>query len=58
MTIGKTPKPSSCKQPPLAPSDSREAATVAWPIPGAYTAIVQGKGGQTGVGLIEVYSLQ
>jgi uncharacterized protein GlcG (DUF336 family) len=42
----------------LAPSDSREAATVAWLTPGAYTAIVQGKGGQTGVGLIEVYSLQ
>ncbi len=42
----------------LAPSDFREAATVAWLTPGAYTAIVQGKGGQTGVGLIEVYSLQ
>jgi uncharacterized protein GlcG (DUF336 family) len=42
----------------LTPSDFREAATVAWLTPDAYTAIVQGKGGQTGVGLIEVYSLQ
>jgi len=42
----------------LAPSDSREAATLAWLIPGAYTAIVRGNGAQTGIGLIEAYCLQ
>ncbi len=42
----------------LAPPDSREAATLAWLIPGAYTAIVRGNGAQTGIGLIEAYCLQ
>jgi len=41
----------------LAPSDYREAATVDWLPPGAYTAIVRGKYGATGVGLVEVYCL-
>jgi len=41
----------------LAPSNTREAATVAYLIPGDYTAIVRGNGGQTGVGLIEAYCL-
>ena len=41
----------------LAPSDSLEAATLNWLTPGAYTAIVRGNGGGTGVGLIDVYSV-
>jgi hypothetical protein len=40
------------------PTDSRESAIVATLNPGAYTAIVRGKGEATGVGLVEVYSLQ
>jgi uncharacterized protein GlcG (DUF336 family) len=38
----------------LAPTDPREAATVGWFTPGAYTAVVRGNG-PTGVGLIEAY---
>lgn len=41
----------------LAPSDSREAAILADLTPGAYTVLVQGKNGATGVGLVEVYYL-
>lgn len=41
----------------LAPSDDREAAVIATLQPGAYTAIVRGEGGTTGVGLVEVYEL-
>jgi len=39
----------------LAPNDSRESAILADLAPGAYTAVVQGKAGTSGVGLIEVY---
>ncbi len=39
----------------LAPSDDREAAIITTLQPGAYTAIVRGAGGTTGVGLVEVY---
>ncbi len=39
----------------LAPTDSRESAVLVDLPPGAYTAIVQGKGGTSGVGLVEVY---
>jgi hypothetical protein len=39
----------------LAPNDSRESAILADLAPGAYTAIVQGKAGTSGVGLVEVY---
>ncbi len=42
----------------LAPSDSREAATTGLLTPGVYTGIVRGKNEQTGVGLIEIYSLR
>ena len=41
----------------LAPTDDREAAVIATLQPGAYTAIVRGEGGTTGVGLVEVYEL-
>jgi sugar lactone lactonase YvrE len=40
------------------PKDDRESAIVATLSPGAYTAIVRGKGGTTGVALVEVYGLQ
>ncbi|MEO5717450.1 MAG: hypothetical protein ABIR29_02635, partial [Chthoniobacterales bacterium] len=41
----------------LAPSDSLESAILATLEPGSYTAIVRGKDGGTGVGLVEVYDL-
>ena len=40
------------------PTDAREAAIVAYLVPGAYTAIVRGKDGTTGVALVEVYDLR
>ncbi|MGH8093685.1 MAG: beta strand repeat-containing protein [Chthoniobacterales bacterium] len=40
------------------PSDPRESAILATLSPGAYTAIVTGKNGGTGVGLVEVYNIQ
>ncbi|MGI8955910.1 MAG: SBBP repeat-containing protein [Chthoniobacterales bacterium] len=41
----------------LAPTKDLESAIVATLDPGAYTAIVNGKDGGTGVGLVEVYDL-
>jgi hypothetical protein len=40
------------------PSNGLESAIVSTLSPGQYTAIVAGKGGGTGVGLVEVYNLQ
>jgi hypothetical protein len=37
------------------PSDDRESVIVATLAPGAYTALLTGKGGTTGVGLVEIY---
>ena len=42
----------------LAPLNALEAAIVATLEPDAYTAIVYGKDGGTGVGLVEIYNLQ
>lgn len=42
----------------LAPADDREAVILASLPPGAYTAIVRGKSGSTGVGLLEIYVLE
>jgi hypothetical protein len=42
----------------LSPSDDVESAILATLSPGGYTAIVAGKDGVTGVGLVEVYRLQ
>ena len=39
----------------FAPSDSRESAIYITLNPGAYTAIVSGAGGSTGVGIVEVF---
>jgi hypothetical protein len=42
----------------MAPSNAKEAAVIKFLVPGAYTAIVQGRNGTpTGVGLVEVYNL-
>ncbi len=41
----------------LQPIDAHESAMVAYLSQGAYTAIVSGKDGQTGIGLVEVYDL-
>ncbi len=42
----------------LAPTNNAEAAILATVTTGAYTAIVAGQGGSTGVGLVEVYNLR
>jgi hypothetical protein len=42
----------------LAPRDDRESALFASLSPGAYTAIVAGKGNTSGVGLVEAYHIQ
>ena len=42
----------------LAPADDREAAIIATLPPGNYTAIIRGRGNNTGVALVEVYNLE
>jgi hypothetical protein len=42
----------------LAPADTRESAIIATLPMGHYFAIVQGKSGQMGVALVEIYRLQ
>jgi hypothetical protein len=42
----------------IQPSDERESALIATLPSGNYTAIVRGKDGTIGVGLVEVYNLQ
>ena len=42
----------------IPPSDDREAAIIATLLPESYTAIVEGKNGSTGIGLVEVYDLE
>jgi hypothetical protein len=42
----------------LQPSNDSESAIIATLTPGAYTAIVRGQGGATGIALVEVYALQ
>jgi hypothetical protein len=39
------------------PSDTRESALLRSLPPGAYTAIIAGAGGKTGVALVEVYDI-
>lgn len=41
----------------LAPTDAHEAATLRRLNPGAYTVVVSGKNGSTGIGLVEAYDL-
>jgi hypothetical protein len=42
----------------LAPPNAAESAVVAMLPPGLYTAVVAGRNGETGIGLIEVYGVQ
>jgi predicted Rdx family selenoprotein len=42
----------------LAPTNDREAAVLVSLQPGLYTAVVRGKGGASGISLVEVYNLQ
>jgi hypothetical protein len=42
----------------ISPTDDFKAAIIMTLPAGAYTAIVSGKNGGTGVGLVEVYNLQ
>ncbi|HET9577403.1 MAG TPA: Ig-like domain repeat protein [Usitatibacter sp.] len=42
----------------FAPSDAREAAVLVTLPPGAYTAVVSGAGGTTGVGIVEIFATQ
>ena len=42
----------------IAPTEDREAAIVATLTPGNYTAVIRGRGNNTGVALIEVYNLE
>ena len=41
----------------IPPADDRESSILITLSPGSYTAVVQGKNGTTGVGLVEVYNL-
>jgi hypothetical protein len=41
----------------LAPQDNRDSAIVMTLLPTSYTAIVRGKGGATGIALVEIYNL-
>ena len=49
--------PTGIKATLLQPTDKRESAIIASLAPGNYTAIVRGKGGTTGVALVEAYRL-
>jgi hypothetical protein len=42
----------------VAPGNDHEAAIIATLAPGNYTAVLSGKGGSTGIGLIEAYDLE
>jgi hypothetical protein len=42
----------------IAPQDEKESALVITLPPGLYTAVVEGQGGGTGIGLVEVYAIQ
>jgi hypothetical protein len=48
---------SEIQQSGLAPKDDREAAIIVNVPAGSYTGIVRGSGGNTGVGLVEIYDL-
>ena len=39
-------------------NDLREAAIIVTVAPGAYIAVVRGKGQTTGIGLVEIYNLE
>jgi hypothetical protein len=41
----------------LAPTDAAESGILFSPLPGAFTAILAGKNGGTGIGLVEIYNV-
>jgi hypothetical protein len=41
----------------IAPADNKEPSVLGTFVPGAYTAIVRGKNGTTGIGLIEAFTV-
>ena len=51
-------QPVELQQAGLAPSDPRESAVITVLPSGQFTAVVSGKGGATGVALVEVYALE
>jgi len=50
-------QPSEIEQTGISPSDDHESAIVATLPDGAYTAVLAGRDGGTGIGLIEIYNL-
>jgi hypothetical protein len=50
-------QPSEIERTGISPSDDRESAIVATLPDGLYTAILTGREGGTGIGLIEIYNL-
>jgi hypothetical protein len=53
-----SPQKTQIQQSGLAPTDTRESAIVQTLAAGAYTAVVHGKDGGTGIGSVEVYEVQ
>ena len=53
--FGITNNPALISATPFAPSNALESAVLLTLPPGAYTAIVSGAGGGTGVGMVEVF---
>jgi hypothetical protein len=54
---GSAPNAAQIQASGFAPSDPRESAIMMTLNPGAYTAIVSGAGGATGVGIVEVFTV-
>jgi YVTN family beta-propeller protein len=54
---GSAPNAAAIQSSGFAPPDAAEAAILAQLAPGAYTAIVTGAGGTTGVGLVEIFEV-
>jgi hypothetical protein len=50
-----SPQRAEIESSPLAPGDDRESAMARTLAPGKYTAIIRGKGSDTGIALVEVY---
>ena len=46
------------EQTTIPPSNAAESAMVVTLLPGNYTAVVRGKNGTSGVGIVEVYNIE
>ena len=57
-TTGAIPRRTEIQNTGIAPSNDLESAILRTLSPGAYTVILSGKNGGTGVGLVEVYDLE